>query len=234
MTRWVPGGATPCWLLVGVVLVWSLAVPPAAVGDNLGWRAFLTPAVSGKYSVTQRFQMDLDGLSAVEMYAAAVGPVAGRYTLALRDSQAPDVTRVVDVAAADLVANGSYIFRFAPIDASAGHEFFLEIAPAMADPGRGVAFWATKGDRLDEGELRINDRPRWASLAFQTQTPAVSSFRALTRSSEPGRPPKWLALVGLAASWLLLRFVLKAVSESADPAATTPQSGLEAPPAAVR
>jgi hypothetical protein len=244
-----------CCFGVAAILLWALFVEPTATGQSPGVRRFLTVEVSGQWRLAQRFRMNRPDFSAIEIRPAAVGPVAGRYVLTLRDREAPDIARVGEVAAADLVKDESYTFQFAPIANSAGHEFQFEISPAAAPRGGGIAFWATKGARRDEGALSINDQPRWASLVFQTHTPAVPLIRALLRKDGPDRPPQWLALVGLVAFCLSLRVVLRAVSGAeteiggaaarirtgaADALGVAPESNpssgdaLEAPPAAVR
>lgn len=208
--RAVPARASElCWYVVGGILLWALFVPPRTTGDAPGLRRFLTVEAGRDWRIAQRFRMNAADLSAIELRAAAVAPVAGRYDLTLRDEHAPGITRHANVGAADLVRAEAYVFRFRPIQRSAGHHFLLEISPHASDPGRGIALWATKGQRLDEGGLVINHRPRWASLAFQTYTPAVSAFHALIAAHDPDRPPRWPALVGLGGLWISLRFVFK-------------------------
>jgi hypothetical protein len=178
-------------------------------------RRFLTPEVGGAFRVAQLFLMDDLDLSGVEIRAAAVGPVSGSLLFTLRDIDTGHEVRA-HVAAADLVRAESYVFWFPPIQLSSGHEFRLDVGPSPGTSRSGVAFWATKGARLDYGGLFINDTPRWASLAFQTRTPAVAPIRTIFGARDPGRPPRWLAVIGLAGAWLALRFVLKAVAASAD------------------
>ena len=204
--------ATVSWWAVAVIAVTILTAPRDSVGDGLGLKRFLTPEVSDGWVIGQRFRMDSHNLEAIEIHAEPVGAVAGSFVVTLRDLDAEGVVRTREVAAADLVRSESYGFRFPPIGQSAGHLFHLELAPAASNSGRGVALWATKGARLNEGGLLINDQPRWASLAFQTHTPAVSLLRAMVRGDDPGRAPKWLALVGLFGFWIALRFVFKAVA----------------------
>jgi hypothetical protein len=199
------------WLGIGAFLLAVLFASPRSVGEPLGLRRFLTPAASSEWTIAQRFRMNANGLNGVEVRFAAVAAVSGRYQLTLSDRQAVGVERLKDVAAADLVRAPSYVFRFDPIDDSLNHEFELRIMASSHKPGSGVAAWATKGSS-SEVSLLINNRPRWASLAFQTHTPAVSLVRALLHTDHSERPPQWLALVGLVASWIALRFVLKAVS----------------------
>jgi hypothetical protein len=200
------------WSLLGVFLLGALFVPPSPVGSSLGLRSFLTPEVNSRWRVAQRFRMDTADLSRIEFQPQAVGPVSGRYRLTLID-RATSNRRVADVAAADLVRRPRYTFVFDPLADSRGHEFELEIASASStDAGQGVALWATKGNRLDHGSLLINARPRWASLAFRTGPSPDSLFRALMQGGDPDRPPRWLAVVGLLASWVALRFALDQAS----------------------
>jgi hypothetical protein len=212
--RAVPEGrlATVSWWAVAAIVLVIVTAPRDSVGDGLGLKRFLTPEVSHEWVIGQRFRMDSRNLQAIEIQAEPVGAVAGSFVLTLRDLDAGGVVRTRQVAAADLVGSGSYMFRFPPIEQSAGHLFHFELAPAATSSGRGVALRATKGARLDEGGLLINDQPRWASLAFQTHTPAVSLLRAMVRGDDPDPAPKWLALVGLFGSWIALRFVFKAVA----------------------
>lgn len=200
------------WAAIGVLLAAALFLPPQHAGERLGLRRFLTPEVSGEWRTAQRFRMDAPMLNGVEIQAAAVGPVAGKYRLTLRDRDARGVERVRDVDAAALVQHGSYLFEFEPIEDSTEHEFELEIAPLPGAPGRGVALWATRGARAEDSALRINNQPRWGSLAYQAHTPDVSLFEAVVTASDPDRPPRWLALLGLAGTWLALRFILRAAA----------------------
>ena len=204
------------WWVLGLILGAGLLFGRTPTGDALGVRSFLTPQASSDWMLAQRFRMNANGLSAIEVRATAHGPVGGRYVLTLHDLDAPEVVRTEVIAATDLISTESYVFRFPRIEDSGRHLFHFEIAPVAADPGRGVAFWATKGERLDEGGLIINDQPRWASLAFHTHTSTVSLLRTLLMADDPQRPPQWLALVGLFGSWFALRFVLRAVATPTD------------------
>jgi hypothetical protein len=206
--------AATAWGAIGIVVLATLFLPARSIGDTLGLRRFLTPPLDGRWGVAQRFRMDARELSAVEIRASAVGPIGGRFRLTLYDREFPN-ERSAEVSAADLVREERYVFRFDPIQDSRGHEFHFDISPAPADPGHGVALWATKGDRLDRGGLLISGKPRWASLAFQTHTRAVSMFRALMRGGDADRPPHRLVLLGLLGSWIALGFVLKSITARA-------------------
>jgi hypothetical protein len=200
---------------LGILLVLLLVTPPRTAGDSLGVRRFLTPEVGTKFRLTQLFVMDDPDLSGIELRAAAVGPVRGHLMFTLRDVDT-GIEVSAGVPAADVVRDASYLFAFPPIELSSGHEFRLDVVSPPGDAGSGVAFWATKGERLDYGGLSINGTPRWASLAFQTHTPAVAPVRAMFGPRDPQRPPRWLAAIGLSGAWLALRFVLKAMVASAD------------------
>ena len=255
MTWRRPTALDAAWWALGLVVAIALVAPRPKTGDGLGLRRYRTVEVSDEYRVAQRFRMNAPGLHGVDVRAAAVGPVSGSFRLTLRDRDASDVERSIDVSAEDLVREKRYLFRFEPIENSADHEYQLEIAPAPSSPGRGVALWATKGARAPERALRINDVQRWGSLAFQTHTPSVPLLQALLQARDPDRPPQWLALVGLFGAWIALRFVLRGVmaapvglrgpvtpdhetrgieTAAVLPAATSSPDGLAAPPAAVR
>jgi hypothetical protein len=199
------------WWTLGALVAGALVLPVNSVSDSLGWRRFLTPEISSAWTVGQRFRMDADDLSGFELHASAVRPVEGAFRLRLRDVTDGKIERIADVPASDLAGDDSYVFRFTPFQFSKDHEFRFDIAPSPGNSGRGVALWATKGNRLDEGSLLINEVPRWASLAFKTHTSAERPIRALLTNSESRRPPRWLALIGLLGAWLALRVVLKAL-----------------------
>jgi hypothetical protein len=204
--------ASWAWWALGVLIVAALITPPRSAGDSLGMRRFLTPEVSSDWQVAQVFQMPARRLNAIELRASAVGQVRGSLRLRLSEMDG-DVERIADVPAADFVRSDAYVFRFTPIGESDGRRFRLDVIPSPDAPGRGVAFWATKGERLEPGEgLLINDAPRWASLAFQAHPSPVSLLRALVTARDPDRPPRWLALVGLVGGWVALRFVLRGVA----------------------
>ena len=59
--------------------------------------------------------------------------------------------------------------------------------------------------------LLINGAERWAELAFRARTPARSMIDMLW-SGDAG-PRRWLVLLGLMASWLLVGVLLRAVAD---------------------
>jgi len=158
--------------------------------------------------------MNRPELEGVEIRAAAVGPVSGAFRFTLRDGSAGEALRQTEVAAADLVRGQSYVFRFSRIERSRDRPFEITLAPLPENPGRGVALWATKGERVPQGGLTINGTLRWASLAFQTHTPAIYPLRAFFTAGDTERPPRWLVLAGLMGSWISLRFVLRSLVRS--------------------
>ena len=204
------------WLAPGIALAATLFLPPSKTGDTLGVRRYRTIEVSSEYQIAQRFRMNAPGLHAIEIRPAAVSEVRGHFRLTLRDRDARNVERSADVAAADLVREPRYRFSFDPIADSEDHEYQLEIAVAPSDPGRGVALWATRGERSEGSAMRINNAPRWGSLAFQTATPSMSLYRTLLANRNPDAAPRWLALVGLFGAWIALRFVLTGVLAATD------------------
>ena len=198
--------------MLGILLAGVLVTSPDLTRDRLGIRRMLTPPVSDEWRIGQRFRMNAPELNAIELQPEAVGPVGGSLRLTLRDRDARESVRVADVKAADLVRDDSYVFRFDVMDDSLDHEYELEIAPSPDDPGYGVAFRATKGERAEDGALRINDVPRWGSLAYRTYTPRVSILNALLMPAGAGRPPRWLGLAAVVGIWISLRFVLRAAT----------------------
>ena len=199
------------WWLLGAVMLGVLLAPPTKTSDRLGLRRFLTPEVSSEWRVGQRFTMNAPEMDGIEICAAAVGRASGSFRVSVRDLDARDVERSADVSAADLLRDSCYLVRFEPIEDSADHQFQIDIAPSPDRPGRGVALRATKGPRPEQAALRINDVPRWGSLAFQSHTPSRSMFRTLLSANEPERPPRWLALIAFLAAWLSIRFIFHAI-----------------------
>jgi hypothetical protein len=211
---WTPAVlADRAWWALTVVLAFGLFVPARPVGDGPGFRRFLTSEVTGNVRITQNFRMNARNLTGVEVYAAAVGPVEGSLHLEVADLTAgPGIVRSADVPAADVVRSGSYLFEFEPIERSRDHRFRLDITSSPASPARGVALWATKGPRLPESNLYINDVRRWADLAFQTHAPTPGRFQALLETSDASRPPLWLGLAGLIVMWIAARGLLRTVA----------------------
>lgn len=198
------------WLLLGIVFAAVLLTPPDLTRDRLGIRRTLTPPVSAEWRIAQRFRMNAPELNAIELLPEPIGPVGGSFRLTLRDRDARNAERVTDVKAEDLVREDAYVFRFEVMDDALDHEYQIEIAPSPADPGYGIALWATQGARPEDGALRINNVRRWGSLAYRTYTPRVSILEALLMPPDTGRPPRWLGLAALVGVWICLRFVLRA------------------------
>jgi hypothetical protein len=201
------------WWAAGVLGLVTLLMPARPAGDSLGLRRFLTPAVDARWRIGQTFRMNADGLEGIVVRASAVGDVRGSVVLRLLDEEGA-ILRDATVPAAALVRDEAYDFRFSPIDDSNGRWFRLDVASSSADPAAGVALWATKGERLERGaSLRINDVPRWASLAFETRAPRRTPLWSALTSPDPARPPQWLWVVGVVACWLAVRAVLVLVRE---------------------
>jgi hypothetical protein len=201
---------------IGIMMMGALLIPPITVGDSLGMRRFLTPEITQTLQVGQRFRMDSDGLSAIEISPAAVDRVAGRFRLTVRAIGQRDTERSIDVAGADLIRHEVYVFRFAPFELSRDRLFEFRIVPASHEPGRGIALWATKGERLEEGGLLINNTLRWASLTFRTATPAGPLLQELLAYGENAFRVRWFVLVLLIGYWVALHVALRTVAQTDD------------------
>ena len=92
----------------------------------------------------------------------------------------------------------------------------LDLFSSEKSPSKGVAVWATKGERYRGGTMLINDRLRWADLAFKTFVPSGrSSWRRLMEMPAPesGRFLRaHVVIAGLAAYWAVFGVVLRALS----------------------
>ncbi len=194
-------------VLLALYAAGTFSAPPLP-GDQLGWRRFRTPALEGELRLGERFRMNGDGLTAIEIRAVATGDIQGRIRLELQrwNGVAGTVIRSAEVEAADLVRSDSYRFAFAPVPDSLGGSYQLEVSSSADAPSRGVALWATKGERFRDGWLIVNGVERWADLAFEVEATA------------PPRPPAWVnvrhPLVlftygGLALTWIGVAYALR-------------------------
>jgi hypothetical protein len=201
--------ANALWVLIAVVMLWGLLYTPPTTGDRLGLRRFRTPIVAGGARVAEQFVMRERNLTGVEIRPAVMGPVSGALRVTLTDLTSGKLVRVADIPAADLVRDRSFVFAVGRIADSRGHWFELAIASSPEQPAGGIAFWATRGDRLDNAMLLINGVERWADLAFQSHTPLTSVLGLLLRSSGTDRVRQAIVLAGLVAIWLLVGVVLR-------------------------
>ena len=176
--------ANRLWLLLGVALVWGLWYVPATTGDALGVRRFRTPEIAGSTRIAQQFVMRERMLTGIEVRPSVVGDVAGSLHFTVTDLTTEQVIQSVDVSARDVVKDDRFNMWFGRIDDSRGHWFELSVTSSSAVPARGVAFWATRGERLDNAMLLINGAERWADLAFRARTPTTSML-SLIHISEP-------------------------------------------------
>ena len=202
--------ANSLWIAVGVVMIWAALDASSTTGDALGIRRFRTPEVRGTVSVAQRFRMRENRLTAVEVYPAVAGPLAGTMRLTLTDLTTARLVRSADVPTADIARDERFVLPVA-VDESMNHWFELTIASSPAEPASGVAFWATKGQRLDDATLLVNGRERWADLAFRTH---VSSWLS---GNLPGGDSTWrlrslIAAVAMIALWGLIGLSLRLIA----------------------
>ena len=201
--------ANALWMLIAVVMLWGLWYTPSTTGDRLGLRRFRTPVVAGDVRVAEQFVMRERSLTGVEIRPAVVGPVSGALRVILTDQTSGMVVRAADIPAADFARDRSYVFAVDRVEDSRGHWFELAIVSSPEQPAGGVAFWATRGDRLGNATLLINGVERWADLAFQSHTPVTSAIGLFRRSSGTDRMRQAIVLAGVVVVWLLVGVVLR-------------------------
>ncbi len=167
----------------------------STTGDRLGVRRFSTPAIAPGWQVSERFQMNTAGLRAITIRPALVGKPTGRVRFELRSvTPYASAVRVAEVAAAEMARDDTYRFEFAPIADSREVAYQLDVLSSPEAPSAGVALWATRGERLADGVLLINDVERWGELAFETD----ATGRAWADAKA------WLVLGVLAIAWVAL------------------------------
>ena len=198
------------WLIVGVASVAALTTPPVRIpADRLGLRRIQVP-LQPNMTVSQTFAMTADGLYAIEMAPArGEDAVAGRLRLELHE-EGSDLVRSTEVSAATFMSGSSYRFEFDPIEDSRDAVFRLDLFSSASSPAKGIAVWATKGER-SEGTLLINGRERWADLAFRTFAPGGrSAWRRLLDVASVREHYRGAIVFGLlAAYWGVLGLVLR-------------------------
>ena len=206
-------GWIAAWIITGVVFVAALTIPSVSLpADELGLRRFSVD-VTPSTTISQTFLMPANGLEAVEITAETTGPVVtGDVRLDLYDvTDGVNFVHGAEVRAADLVKAPVYRFTFPPIDDSEGQRYRIEVR-ASEPPPTGVSVRATKGARYSGGTMLINDRERWADLAFATFAPAGrSSWNRLTSVEDGTITPlrAYVAIGALAAYWAALGLVLR-------------------------
>ena len=198
------------WLTVGVVLVVALNVPKAWLpSDSLGLRRFQTPEIAANRTLSQTFMMTVDGFNAIEVAAASTGRVAGDVRFELREDY---LVYRADVPAAELVASRRYRLEFPPIPTSRGQGYRLDVSGSEVNPPTGVVLLATKGERYPGGTMLIDNRRRWADLAFRTSAPEGRSSWVRLMSVPPGPfgvSRGHVILGALVVYWLVLGAVLR-------------------------
>jgi hypothetical protein len=200
-------------MALGVITMAGLWYPPSTTGDALGIRRFRTPEIAGNLRIAQQFVMHEQLLTGVEIRPAAVGPISGALRLTLTDVTTGQRLRSSDVLAGDLVREDRFMFSVDEVDASKGHRFELGIASSSEHPATGIAFWATKGERLEDAVLLINGKERWADLAFRTRAARSSVAETLMYAPSERTPAHVVAVAALMAVWVLVGIVLRAVTQ---------------------
>jgi hypothetical protein len=207
---WIVGGA-----FVAAAAALSLTSRPVVLpADDPGLRRFQVP-VTPEMTVSQTFAMTADGLHAVEFQPAAVSDApSGNLTYELTEAGS-GVVRHGSIPVVGALSSSPYTVEFEPIEDSKDAMYRFELLSSPSEPARGIAVWATKGDRYVGGALQINGRDRWADLGFKALAPgARSAWERLVsmQSPPPGLSSRGVILAGLAAYILMCGFVLRAVS----------------------
>jgi len=193
----------------------SLAVRPVVLpADDVGLRKFQVP-VNAETAVSQTFAMTADGLHGVEFRPEAIGDApSGTLTYELTEAGS-GVVRQGELPVARVVASSRYTVEFEPIEDSKDSIYRFDLASLPSQPASGIAVWATKGSRYDNGALQINGRDRWADLAFKTLAPGGRSDwdRLVSmQTPPPGVSSRTMILASLAAYILMSGLVLRAFS----------------------
>jgi hypothetical protein len=217
------------WIAVGVMALLMFQLPAITLPANsLGLRRFQTPAVSPDMQFAQTFEMNANGLRAVEFYPALTdAPMVGNIKLALVDITERQ-EQIVGTALLSTSMVGQapvYRFEFPVLENSLNHRYRLEVASdspssaasadesATGDPSRGLALWATKGDSYERGAMFANGRERWADLAFRTVAPTSSVWEVFSTPSSPaGGLRRALLLGALVLDWLTVGLLLHLMS----------------------
>jgi hypothetical protein len=207
------------WLLLGLVLVWGLSYVSPTTGDALGIRRFRTPEIAGGTRIAQQFFMRENMLTGIEVRPSVVGEVTGALHFTLTDLTTEKVVQSVEVTARDVVRADRFGLWIGRIDDSKEHWYELAIASSNNVPARGVAFWATRGERLDNATLLINGVERWADLSFRATTSATSMIGGLRQPA--GRTRRLIVIAALIAVWGLVGILLRTIT-------TIPQQTLAA------
>jgi hypothetical protein len=229
--RW----ALSAWASLGLICALSLKLSPTILpSDDLGLAGFRTPEVTRNMQLGQTFEMNADGLHAVEFYPAATDrPVSGMLRLQLVDTTGVGeaIVRTSVVDAADVVRTASYRYEFEPIRNSRNRQYRFDLIsdeqsradasfaeddagahgpPRQSAETAGIAVWATKGERYPGGYLYANGRRRWADMAFRTFAPTFSVWHSLAAARGAGRSQWIVVLASLVATWISLGIALLA------------------------
>jgi hypothetical protein len=209
-------GWIAAWALVAAVAGISLIVRPVVLpADDVGVRGFQVP-VTGDIAVSQTFSMTADGLHGVQVRPEAVGDApSGALTYELMEAGSGVVRRGEIPVTRVLASPSPFTVEFEPIEDSKDALYRFDLSSSPSEPAKGIAVWATKGDRYAGGTLLINGRDRWADLAFKALAPgAQSDWERLVsmQSPPPGVSSRTAILARLAVYLLLCGFVLRAFS----------------------
>jgi hypothetical protein len=207
--------ALPLAAVVGLPILYSAGAfaPRQPAGDSLGSRRFRTPEITAATRIGERFTMNASGLLAIRVHAVAVGTVAGRVRVELRSLEEDgQVIRRADVPAANLVGGETYRFAFPAIADSNGHVYRLDLSSSPEAPSRGVALWATSGERLPSASLIVDGNERQADLAFQTEATEVLPAPIPLPNVRRGKVQ--IALTALSLAWCGVFLAVRALARA--------------------
>lgn len=159
---WIPA--------VFVIIVCALvaAIAPGPVRNTSRVSRVLLPEMIPARDIAYSFVMNADGLSGIELSTSAVAtPPSGRIRFRLYASDKPVPLAEDDASTDQLVRDGRYVFRFAPIGNSHGSTYVLNISSSPGSQARGVAFWGTNY-RLPGTSLNIDGRAQPTTPVFRT------------------------------------------------------------------
>lgn len=208
------------WWAMPLAYAAMLASPSAKLpGDDPGLRRFQTPPVGSSLTLSQTFQMPVDGLRAIELVPVADAVATnGDVRFELHETYPPaSVGRVRSaVVPAAVVRPPVYRVEFLPILDSKERSYRLDIIGL----GQGPAFWATKGERYGGGAMHANGRERWADLAFRVDAPVPSVWELLVTLRETNPVRACLVTGALLALWVLVGLALRAIETFSKPELT--------------
>jgi hypothetical protein len=156
--------------------------------------------------------MTTDVLYAIDLMPTPSGRVRGdvRFELyEIRDGERT-LIRGAQAPAEDVLRAPIYRFEFAPVLDATYREYRVDLVASGAE---GVAFWATKGGRYQDGSMHANGRARWADLAFQVHPSPKPMWRLWLDLRESNPVRAYVATGALIGIWLLVAPVVRLLQD---------------------